>query len=150
MRLVIPKKDFDEKLHEDSHTESASENGNGVQNYVKGAYAAENSHIKKPENRWQSYSTANFSKKKDEFEREKDSFIHYFCGYLEYYDQVVRSGFINHSIYFDWDSEKDKVTVYIDPKPVTKVEQPELTLTATAPSGGSDPIPPKTPPPPYS
>jgi hypothetical protein len=75
---------------------------------------------------------------------EKTSFKFFFCGYLQYYDQITRNGAIDHVLHFKW--EKNLVTVYICPRPRRIDECPETCPPATL---SSDPVPPKAPPPPY-
>jgi hypothetical protein len=46
----------------------------------------------------------------------------YYCGYLDYYDQEVRSGLVDHDIHFEW-SLRDGgsyLKVYIWPAPVRR------------------------------
>lgn len=96
--------------------------------------------IEKEENLWDTYDAKNFDAK------QKESFKFYFCGYLQYYDEITRNNCIDHTLHFKWDEKKGQVHVYICPRPRKVHENPE-----TCPPAGhsSDPIPPKAPPPPY-
>ena len=88
----------------------------------------------------------------------------YYVGFLQYYDTIVRSGMIEHAVYFQWkdwkDEEKDKkicsqLTIFIWPAPIRKKispfqhkksngglaalpEKAQLSPLAPPPDGGSD------------
>ena len=153
MRLVISKVEFDKKkweIEKGVTVARASRTKNDRIDELKRTFVVLDPKIKNEDHKWDTYSTKNFSNDPDKLKEEQNSFKYYFCGYLQYYDQVVRGGFVDHSLYLDWDSESGKVVVYIDPMPVKKVLEPEFSLSGTTTTvGSSDPVPPKAPPPPY-
>ncbi len=90
------------------------------------------------ENEWGTYEAYNFN------DQQKNEFEFYFCGWLQYYDEISRNGGIDHTLYFKW-SNTD-VVVYISPAPGNSLNP----ITAPpATSSTSDPKAPSAPPPPY-
>ena len=153
MKLVISKGEFDKRKWEIEHGVKVSAGSSTTTERLDDldkTFEVLDPKIKNKDNRWDTYSTKNFSKDPAKREVQMNEFIYYFCGYLQYYDQVVRGGFIDHSLYLDWDSKPGHVVVYIDPMPVRKVLEPEFSLSGTTTTAGSsDPVSPKPPPPPY-
>lgn len=98
--------------------------------------------LQKPENRWGNYMGVVTTDKKRQKD-ERTQFECYFCGWLEYYDEIVRNRCADHTIWFDW--EGTNCTVYLYPRPRrrkdAKSSLPEASL--------GDPTNPKVPPPPY-
>jgi len=96
--------------------------------------------LENDENEWNTYEADNFN------DQQKKEFEFYFCGWLQYYDEISRNGGIDHTLYFKWSSYD--VVVYISPapgnslKPITGPPAAGSTLT-------SDPKSPSAPPPPY-
>ena len=90
----------------------------------------------------------------------------YYCGFLDYYDEHVRGGLVEHDIHFDWSVKDGKsyLKVYLWPAPVREkpdslirskvdelkaVESAEPQGSSLAPppdSATSDPPPPPNPP----
>ena len=66
-------------------------------------------------------------------------------GWVHFYDEEVRHGETDHALYFDWDVEKESVTVYILQ---TKSISSWNVYVKVNPPASQDPPPPKTPPPP--
>jgi hypothetical protein len=87
-------------------------------------------------NEWGVYEAYDF---KDE---QKNELEFYFCGWLQYYDEISRNNGIDHKIHFEW-SDHD-VVVYIYPAPGSSLNP----ITAP-PATTSDPKSPTAPPPPY-
>lgn len=76
-------------------------------------------------------------------QEQKNELEFFLCGWLQFYDEISRSGGIDHNIYFDW-SDKE-VVVYINPAPGRTPLSPKI----GPPSATSDPKSPTAPPPPY-
>lgn len=98
--------------------------------------------LEKRRNMWDRYSPAAFHVKsfKDFTIQQKTSFEFYLCGWLQYYDQVVRNNRIDHTIHFKWTDQE--VFIYIYPPPAKKM------ITGLPANRTSDPQSPKIPPPP--
>lgn len=152
MKLVISDEEYANKvakLKKTSATKGSAAEimSNSAIEQLNNTYIPYYPGIDDPENKWGAYEAKGLSK------AEKASFVYYFCGYLQYYDYVVRGNFINHALYFHWNDKEGEVVVYIDPKPVREIIKPsigEAALTAQQGSGvSSDPVAPKSPPPPY-
>jgi hypothetical protein len=152
MKLAITEADFNKKRNKQEKILSSgrpSKKGasymrllNDFTNELKKCYKPYKSlkEIEKEENLWDTYPVQDFSPAK------KESFTFYFCGWLQYYDEIVRNNAIDHTLHFKWDKGKGEVEVYICPRPRKVHEDPE---TCPPASNSSDPIPPKAPPPPY-
>lgn len=67
----------------------------------------------------------------------------YCAGWMAYYDQIVRNFCVDHHLFFEWNDQEDKVSVYISPP---QKDNPNYGIT---PDGFStDPPDPDGPPPP--
>jgi len=110
---------------------------------VKKAYKVYNNdaerrkELVKAENTWDVYPAPNF-KPEQRYELE-----FYLCGWLQYYDEIIRSNGVDHAIYFEWSSQN--VVVYLYPAP----GRTPLSPPYGPPSQTSDPKSPTPPPPPY-
>jgi hypothetical protein len=92
----------------------------------------------KAENTWDVYSAAPYSSQDKRNELE-----FYLCGWLQYYDEIIRSYGVDHKIHFEWSDTE--VVVYIFPAP----GRTPLSPLTGPPSTTSDPKSPTAPPPPY-
>lgn len=95
---------------------------------------------KHPNFEWTKYTYDELLDNNNPVQRQK--FQSYCCGWLRYYDDIVRNGAVDHTIYFDW--QGDQVVVYICPPPGSSKK------AESCPPGDStsDPQPPTAPPPP--
>jgi hypothetical protein len=98
---------------------------------------------KRPENRWGIYKGV-VSANGETQDNEKTQFECYCCGWLQYYDEIVRKECTDHSIWFDWNGTG--CTIYLDPRP-RNLKDAKSSLPG---SFSSDPTNPTAPPPPYS
>ena len=110
---------------------------------------------------WGEWKTYKLSEGAIKDKAQKISYECYCCGFLSYYDDIVRNGMVNHQIYFKW-SGFEKVVVYINPAPkrakqISKKKSGHKKLQMESMNSigdnevtahGIDPQPPPTPPPP--
>jgi hypothetical protein len=148
MKIITTRSKMDAKL---LHARGKGHDIDKFKTIVKRAYKEVSdqdtalAYMKKNGGEWASYPYSSFldpNTRNDE--QLKDQFAAYLCGWLQYYDEIARNNAIDHTIYFDW--QTDRVVVYIAPPP-HKTGDPPI----TAPQAGmsSDPQDPDSPPPPY-
>jgi hypothetical protein len=65
------------------------------------------------------------------------------CGFLAFYDEIVRGGLTDHTIYFVWCEKGTEIKMYLYPPP--KKRDIEINII---PPGAATSDPPKPPPPP--
>src|SRR4051812_35055161 len=87
------------------------------------------------ENQWADFPAPGFS------QGQRNELEFYFCGWLQYYDEIIRSNGIDHKIHFEWNDLK--VVVYLYPAP----GRTPLSPLTGPPSATSDPKSPTPPPP---
>jgi hypothetical protein len=92
-----------------------------------------------PNNQWAVYPNQYYSPE------QKNEVEFYLCGWLQYYDEIIRGNSVDHYIHFQW-SDKN-VEVYTYPAPDRTPLSPKK--VGTPPSTTSDPKSPTAPPPPY-
>jgi hypothetical protein len=95
---------------------------------------------------WDTYEAKDFgvTNMGDFSDQQKDAFLYFLSGWLQYYDEITRNKAIKHIIYCQWNPEN--VKVYICPGPGTSESPIDPTKP---PSGTTDPKSPSAPPPPY-
>jgi hypothetical protein len=95
--------------------------------------------------------------KKDIVKCQKSAIEYYYCGFLQYYDTIVRSNMTEHFVYFKWVDEKpigtkvsSDLTIYIYPPPI-KVKEAvaalQLKLRGKGPVPETAQLSPLAPPP---
>ena len=98
--------------------------------------------VKKPANRWGTYKGV-ISVDKTTQADERTQFECYCCGWLQYYDEIVRKESTDHTIWFDWNGSN--CSIYLYPRPRTAKDAKN-----SLPAGRTtDPTNPTAPPPPY-
>jgi hypothetical protein len=76
------------------------------------------------DNRWDGPLTFGFDR--NFLKCQKLAVEYYYCGFLQYYDYIVRSDMMDHVVYFKWvDKEEEnrvssQLTIYIWPAPIRK------------------------------